>query len=167
MGSSCKIIFDLGFVTLSGITANGTLGGGTLTGTLGGAIVGTSLGTTVLWVFSGCVVLNIFADLSMACDCLSPIVKGVCGPVFLITCISSLSDLVACSVADNPGMTRCCEKNPPHLHFFPPFRWVCSMCSIGGATYMFQCTTPVIHVSPNVYTVEVFRVLSPLFQVVQ
>ena len=56
-------------------------------------------------------VLNNFANLSMACHLLSPILKGFFGTVFLSTCIRSLAALVDCSVVDNPGMTRCCGKN--------------------------------------------------------
>ena len=102
MVSSCDIIGTLGVITLSG---------GTVIGILGGGIVGTSLGNTLVWVFSGCMVLNLFSNILMACNFLSPIVKGVCGTVFLSTCISSLADLLACSVVDNPGMTRCCGTN--------------------------------------------------------
>ena len=111
MGSSCVIIGGLGVITLGGVTVNVTLGGVTGIGTRVVAIVGTYLGNTVFWVLSGCMVLKICANLLMACNWLSPIVKGVCGPRFLITCISSLEALVACSAADNPGMMRYCGKN--------------------------------------------------------
>ena len=111
IGYSCEIICVLGVINLGGITSAGTISCGTVTGTLVGAMVGTLPGTTGVWVFSGCMVLNMFAYLFMACNDLSPIVKGVCGPGFLIRWISSLAALVACSVADNPGMTMCCGKN--------------------------------------------------------
>ena len=111
MGSSYVIIGVRGVITLGGITSNGNLGGVTVTGTLVGVMVGTSLGTTVFWTVSGCMVLNSFSNISMACNWLSPIVKGVCATGFLITCISSLAFLVVCSIADNLGMTRCCGKN--------------------------------------------------------
>ena len=133
MVSSCDIIGTLGVITLDGVTVTGTLGGVTVTVTLGGEIVGTYLGNTLVWFFSGCMVLNNVSNLSIACNWLYPIVKGVCGPGFLITCISSLAALVACSVSDNPGMKRCCGKIPSHLHVFPLCLLVCSMCSIGSA----------------------------------
>ena len=104
MGSSYVIIGYLGIIKLGGVTITDTFGGGTVTGTLVGTIFGTFLGNTVVWVFSGCMVLNICANLSMACNWLYPIVKGFYGPVFLITCVSSLADLVACYAADNTGM---------------------------------------------------------------
>ena len=120
MGSSCVIIVVLGVITLGGVTYDGTLGGGTLTGTLIGAMVGNLLGTTLVCVVSGCMVLNIFANLSMACNCIYPIFKGVCGPGFLITCIHSLEALVACSVDNNPEMMRCCGKNSTTSACLPP-----------------------------------------------
>ena len=80
-------------------------------GTLGGTIVGTYLGTTLVWVLSGCMVLNKISNLLMACNWISLIVKGVCGPEYFSACISSLVLLVACSVEDNPDMTRCCRNN--------------------------------------------------------
>ena len=110
MGSSFVIIGSLGIITLGGVTVAGTLGGGTMIGTRVGAIIGNYLGKTVVWVFSVCMVLKIFANLLMDCNWLYLIMKGVCGPGFLITCISYLAYLVACSVADNPGMTRCGGK---------------------------------------------------------
>ena len=87
MGYSCDINFSLGVIAFDGVTVAGTLGGGTVTGTLGGTIVGTFLGNTVHWVFYGCMVLNIFSNLLMACNWLSPIVKGVCGPGCFV-CVS-------------------------------------------------------------------------------
>ena len=111
MGYYCDIIGALSVITCGYVTVAGTLGGGTVTGTLVGAIVDTYLGNTLVWVFYGCMVLNSSANISMVYNCLSPILKGVCGTGFLITCISSLSALVACSIADNTGMTRCCVKN--------------------------------------------------------
>ena len=111
MGSSCEIIGALGVINLGVVTVYGTLRGGTVTGTLVGVIICTYLGNTVVCVFSGCMVLNNFSNMLMMCYWLSQIVKGVCGPGFLITCISSFSALVACSVADNHGMTKCCGKN--------------------------------------------------------
>ena len=84
-------------------------------------------------VFSCCTVLNNFDNLLMGCNWLSPIVKVVCGPQCFITCISSLAALVACPVSDNPDMMRCCGKIPPNMHIFPPYCWVCSMCSISSA----------------------------------
>ena len=100
MGSFCVIIVTLGVITLGYFTVVGTPGSGTMNITLGGAIFGTSLGNTLVWVFFGCIILNNFFNLSMACNWLSPIVKLVCGPVFLSTCISSLESVVACSVED-------------------------------------------------------------------
>ena len=111
MGSSCVIIGTLGVITLGGVTVSGTLGGGAVNCTLRGAIVCTSIGTTLVSVFSSYMVLNNFANLSRACNWLSPIVKGVCGPVFLSTCISSLAALVAFSVEDNPCMMNCGGEN--------------------------------------------------------
>ena len=111
MGSSCEIIGTLGIITLGGATVAGTLGVGTVIVTLGGAIVVAYQGNTVVWVFSGCMVLNNFANPSMAFNWLSLILKGVYGPGFLSTFISSLAALMACSVVDNPGMTRCCGNN--------------------------------------------------------
>ena len=108
---SSEIIWTLGIITLVSDTVAGTLGGDTALGTLGVAIIGTSLGNNFVWVFPGCMVLNHVANLSMACNWLSPILKGCLGPVFFSTCIRSLAALVACSVVDNPGMTRCCGKN--------------------------------------------------------
>ena len=110
IGSSCAIIGDLGVITLGGVTVAGTVVGATVTGTRVGAIVGTSLGNTTVWVFSGCMVLKICDNLSMACNWLSPIVKGVCGQEFFITCNSSLAALMDYSAADNPGMMSCCGK---------------------------------------------------------
>ena len=104
------IIGALGVITLGGVTVTGILGGGTVTGTLVGEIVGTYLGNTLVWFFSGCMVLNNVSNLSIACNWLYPIVKGVCGPGVFSKWISYLAVLVACSVADNPGMTRCCGK---------------------------------------------------------
>ena len=130
MGSSFVIIGSLGIITLGGVTVAGTLGGGTMIGTRVGAIVGNYLGKTVVWVFSVCMVLKIFANLLMDCNWLYLIMKGVCGPGFLITCISYLTALVACSAADNPEMMRCCGKIPPYLRVSPPWFWLCSMCSI-------------------------------------
>ena len=104
------IIGVLGVIILGGVTSAGTLSGGTVTGTLVGAMIGTILGTTVVCFVSGCMVLNSFSNLLMVCNWLSPIVKWVCGTGFLITWISSLAALVACSVADNPGMTSCYGK---------------------------------------------------------
>ena len=134
MVSSCVIIGSLGVIILGGVTITGTLSGGTVSGNLTDEIVGTSLGNNLVWVFSGCMMLNICANLSMAYNWLSLIVKGVCGPGFLIICSSYLAALVACSAADNSGMMRCCGKITPHLHVFPPWCWVCSMCSIGSAS---------------------------------
>ena len=71
-----------GVITLVDITSTGILGGGTVTDTLISAMVGTSLGTTVVWVIPDCMVLNSFSNLPMACNCLSTIVKVVCGPGF-------------------------------------------------------------------------------------
>ena len=82
-----------------------------MTDTLIVAIVGNSLGNTLVWVLSSCMVLNSSSNILMACNWISPIVKGVCGPVFLIICITSLADLVSCCVPDNPGMTSYCGKN--------------------------------------------------------
>ena len=82
-----------------------------MTGTLVGAMVGTLLGTNLVWVVSGCMVLNSCANLSMACNWISLIVKGVCVPGLLIMCNSCLAALVACFVADNTGMMRCCGKD--------------------------------------------------------
>ena len=70
--------------------------------------------------FSGCILLNSFSNLSMACNWLSMILKGVCGPGFLIMCVSSLTDLVVCYVADNPGMRRCYGKNSTISTCIPP-----------------------------------------------
>ena len=56
----------------------------------------------------------------MACNWLSPIVKGVCVPEFLITFISSLAALVDCSTADNRNMLRCCGKFHHIYMSFPP-----------------------------------------------
>ena len=111
IGSSCVVIGDLSVTTLVGLTVSGILGGSTLNVTLVGEIVGTYLGNTLVYVFPGCTVLNIRANLLMACNWHSPIVKGVCGPGFLITCSSSLAALVACCASDNHGMMRCCGKN--------------------------------------------------------
>ena len=101
------IIGAIFFVTLGDVTVSGTLSGSTGTEIRVGTIVGNSLGNTVVWFFSGCMVLNICANLFMACNCLSPIVQGVCGPVFFIACISSFAASVDCSAADNTGMMRC------------------------------------------------------------
>ena len=98
MGSSCVIISVLGITPLIGLTSYVRLGGGTVTGNLVGAMVGTLLRTTVLWVFSGCMVLNSCANLSMACNWISTIVKWICGTGLLIMCISSLAALVDYSV---------------------------------------------------------------------
>ena len=87
-------------ITLSGVAVDDNLSGGTVTGTLVGEIMCTSLGNTVVWFFSGCMVLDICAKLLMAYNWLSLTLKGVCDPGFLITCISYLVVLVACSVAD-------------------------------------------------------------------
>ena len=48
-------------------------------------------------------------------------------------------------------------KIPPYLHVFPPWCWVCSMFSIGIAPYQVQCNTPLLHIYPNFYAVEVFH----------
>ena len=111
MDSSCVIIGTIDVITIGGVTVAGTLGGGTVTGTLVGSIFVTSLCNIVVYVFSVCMVLNIFANLWMACNWLSLIMKGVCGPEIFIRCISSLAALVACSVVDNPGIMKCCGKN--------------------------------------------------------
>ena len=121
MGYYYVIIGALGVTTLSGVTVAGTLSGGTVTVTLVDAIVGTYRGNNVVWVLSGCMVLNSCANLSMACNWISLIVKGVCVPGLLITFISCLAALVACSVADNTGMMGVVEKTPPHLNVFPPW----------------------------------------------
>ena len=102
MVSSCVII---------GVLVVIAPGGGTMTGTLVGSMVETLLGNTLFWVVSGCMVLNSCANLSIACNWISLIVKGVCVPGLLFTCISCLAALVACSVADNTGMMRCCGKD--------------------------------------------------------
>ena len=111
MGSSYVIIGALGVITLCGVTVVVTPGGDTVIGALGGAIFGTSLGTTLVWVLSVCIVFNNFPYILMTSNWLFPIVKGVCGMGGFSTCISSLAALVACSVEDNHGMTRCYGKN--------------------------------------------------------
>ena len=111
MGYYCVIIGSLGVITLGGVTVNGALGSGTMTGIHVGAIVGTSLGNTVVWVLFGFMVLKVCANLLMACNWLSPIVKWVCGTGSFIMCISYLTPLVACYDADNPGMMWRCDKN--------------------------------------------------------
>ena len=110
MDSSCVIIGTIDVITIGGVTVAGTLGGGTVTGTLVGSIFVTSLCNIVVYVFSVCMVLNIFANLWMACNWLSLIMKGVCGPEFLIMCISSLEALVACSTTVNTSIMMCFRK---------------------------------------------------------
>ena len=80
MLSSCENIGTIGGTTLSGATLSGTLGVDTLIGTLRGA----SLGNTSVWVFYGHMFLNNIANLLMACNWLSPIMKGFLGPAFSI-----------------------------------------------------------------------------------
>ena len=76
------IIGALGVITLGRVTVAGILGGGTVTGTLVGAFFATYLGNTVFCVFSSCMVINICANLLMACNWLSLIVKGFLVPDF-------------------------------------------------------------------------------------
>ena len=120
MESSCEIIVYLCLITLGGVTVSGTLGGGTVIATLVGAIFGDSLGTTFGLSFLRLHGVKYFFNLLMTCNWLSPIVKGVCGPVFLIMCISSLEAIVACSVTENPGMKRCRGKNFTTSACIPP-----------------------------------------------
>ena len=114
MLSSCDITGTLGSISLGGATVIGTLDDGTVIGTLGGVTVVTPLGLTYVLGLSVCCVfmlLNIFANLLIACNCLSLIVKGVLGPGLFIICINSLYALVDCSVVENPGMMSRCGNN--------------------------------------------------------
>ena len=120
---SCESTGSLVPINLGGATVLCTLGDVTIIRNLGGATVGNSLGTNFefgLFVCCGCMVLKSVANLSMACNWLSPIVKGFLDPGFFIICTNSLAALVDCSVTDNPGMMRCCGKNSTTSEYIYP-----------------------------------------------
>ena len=103
----------------------------------------------------------------MSCNWLSHIVKGIFGPGLFIICISSLASLVDFYAVNNTGMTRCGEKNPPHLNVSPPLCLVCSMCSICSDPLLDRGTILLLHVFLKFYAVVIICVLTILFQVVK
>ena len=153
---SCDITVTLGLINLGGATVIGTLCYFNVIVTLRGTTIGTSLGLNFvlgLFVCYGCILLNRVANLSMACNWLYLVAKGVLGPEFLIICIISLDALVVFSVVYNPGMMICCGKNFSASAGLPPLYLVYSNYITNSDTLMVRCTILVFRGVPKFYVV--------------